>query len=1235
MLRVFDFPRFRLICCVVPWLALGLLNSPAAGADEPQVAGPDGFEQQIRPLIATRCFPCHSVEEHKGGLSLADRAGWLAGGLNGSSVDLEQAENSLVLEKVSGADAAGIMPPKGKGTQLTASEVRLLQDWIAQGAAWTGGPITTDSAVKAAALNHWSFRSPVWPTLPQVQNPGWMRNSIDAFVLARLDHEGLQPSPEADRRTLARRLSLDLIGLPPTPEEVAAFEADSRPDAYERLVDRLIDSPRYGERWARRWLDMARYADTNGFEKDRDRPIWPYRNWVIEALNSDLPFDQFTIDQVAGDLIPNATPAQKIATGYHRNTMTNEEGGIDVEEFRFASLVDRVANTGTAWLGLTLNCAQCHNHKYDPINQNEYYRLMAFLDNVDEPEMTVPDAKREAQRAEIEQQIVAKTAELPSKFPAEDPEEGWQVLMPAGVVAADVAGVKFATLGDQSVLVSGDSPDKVTYTLELTTSQTNPTHLRLEALTDAGLPSKGPGRTAHGNFVLTGVQVQAEPLGGGASVAVPIAQATADLSQPKFDPAGVLDANDSSGWAVDEGSGRLNTNHALTLMLASPLVLPGEQGIRLIMVLEQKYGGNHTLGRFKVSGRSAVQAGGTDTKPEPERRAIHLSRKQAAWEAAISPVRWWVVRPESMLSRKGASLDLLPDGSVLVSGDKPNNDVTELELDIPAQLGPVTAIRLEVLPHESHPDGGPGRAPLFSVGDFILTEVEGSFLPDGDKSQTRPLAFQNATADFSQGGKEVSQAIDGKQDTGWSIQGGVGKPHHAVFPLKVPLQSERGGKIRLVLHQFGIHQMTIGRFRLAVTTQGGQVKATPVPANVEEALLTLRAKRSADQVAQILNQFVAVAPELAAARAEIAELRKQRPAPVQTLVMEERPIQHKRITRSHERGEFLKPVAAVEPGVPGVLHRLPESEPVNRLAFARWLVDEQNPLTARVVVNRDWQAFFGRGLVNTVEDFGTRGERPTHPELLDWLAIEFQRSGWSRKQLHRQIVTSATYKQASAVPENLLERDPRNELLARGARFRVEAEVVRDIALSAAGLLDQRMGGPSVYPPQPAAATSLAYNGSWPTSAGSDRYRRGLYTFVKRTAPYAANITFDGPTSDITCARRERSNTPLQALTLLNDTVFVDAARELARRVLKETPGNTSAGIDRLVQLCLGRPADPREQSTLAQFLQAQLARMESGELNPGPLAGDQVGNLEPKQLAAWTTLARVVLNLDETLTRE
>ena len=976
----------------------------------------------MRPILTKSCVRCHGPKKAEGGFALDSKARAFAGGDDGPALVPGKSAESRLYQLVAGLDDETVMPPDGD--ELPAAQVAVLKAWIDQGAVW---PENESAATRGAAV-HWAFKAPARPQAPRLKNTGWARNPIDAFVLARLEKEGLAPSPEADRATLARRLTLDLTGLPPTIEEVDAFLNDTRPDAYERLVERLLAAPEFGERWARFWLDRARFADTNGYEKDRERSVWPYRDWVIRAFNADLPFDRFTIEQIAGDLLPNATVDQQVATGFHRNTMVNEEGGIDVEEFRFASTVDRVATTGTVWLGLSVQCAQCHTHKYDPITQREYYQFFAFLNNADEPELDVPS--------------------------------------PAITRARDAA------------------------------------EARLKAL-EAG---------------------------------------------------------------------------------------------RAVMVAD-------------------------------------LERKQGVWEAAQLPTRWTVIRPSALSSQKHATMTARADGSVLVGGDKPNNDVYTVEL--PNVLPGTTALRLEVLPDPSLPDGGPGRAPLFSVGDFLLTELTIDAV--GKANGPRRLTLADASQDYCEPGHPAALAIDGVTDTGWSVKGGIGRAHAAVFPFK---SAPEGDRLVVTMHQEYIHQMTIGRFRLSVTNDPKPAKASGLPAEVEAALLVASQGRTPEQAATVRDHFLSVTPELDAIHKEVAALRATMPKFPTTLVLRERAAEHRRVTRIHRRGEFLKEADRVEPGVPSALHPLPLGASRDRLTFARWLVSGDNPLVGRVVMNQVWQNYFGRGIVATTEDFGAKGQRPTHPELLDYLAVEFPSRGWGLKAMHRLIVTSATYRQSSKSPPDLLARDPRNELLARGPRFRVDAEVVRDIALSAAGLLSRKLGGPSVFPPQPEGATALAYGGGgWRNSTGADRYRRGLYTYLKRTAPYAAFVVMDGPTSETSCVRRERSNTPLQALTLLNDAVFVEAAQALARRVVAQSPGGpVEARMIDAFRLCLARPPGADELRALTAFHDRQLARFRAGELDAAAVSGVDAraspGD-DPVVLAAWTAVARALLNLDETVTKE
>jgi mono/diheme cytochrome c family protein len=997
------------------------------------------FSKTIQPIFASTCYECHSDKKPKGKLRLDSKDLAFKGGTTGKAITPGNSKQSYLIKRLKGEGGEDRMPLDHD--PLPPAQIALVEQWIDQGAIWPDSATVSTAKIET----HWAYVKPIRPTPPAVKNAAWVRNRIDAFVLAKLEKEGLAPSPEADRTTLIRRVYLDLIGLPPSPAEVDAFVHDPSPNAYEGVVDRLLANPHYGERWARHWLDIARYADTNGYEKDRPRTIWPWRDWVINALNKDMPFNQFTIEQIAGDMLPNATPAQRIATGFHRNTMQNEEGGIDIEEYRFRSIVDRVQTTATTWLGQTLQCAQCHNHKYDPFSQKEYYSFFALLNNADEVDYDIPDQAIAHRRAEIERQMAALQASREEKLP-------------------------------------------------------------------------------------------------------------------------------------------------------------------------------------------------------------NAAAKLAAWEKQISPraKRWTMVRPAKMVSKKHATMEVLADSSVLVSGDKPNNDC--YDLDLAGDFGGVTALRLEVLPDHSCPEDGPGRAPLFSPGDFLLSEVtlsrsdgatkESGSSPRAPNPAWSALKFTSASHSYADKGRSAAACIDGKLDTGWSIKGRTGEPSWAVFNLDQPI-APGTSHLHLKLEQQYIHQMTIGRFRLAVTRDSDAKASADLPPQVETALVVRPAQRSDEQKAVIADQFLDTAPELAGINKKIADLHHSMPKFTQTMVFQERRPQFARVTHLHHRGEFLDEREAVTPGVPAVLPPLPPGEKPNRLALARWLVDESNPLVGRVLMNRHWATLFGRGIVATVGDFGVQGEKPSHPQLLDWLATEFIRQNWSMKAMHRLMVTSATYRQSSRVPPELLARDPQNILLARGPRFRVDAETVRDIALSAAGLLTDKIGGPSVFPPQPAGVSELSYGAmSWPTSKGPDRFRRGLYTYLKRTSLYPGLTTFDAPTTEVTCPLRPRSDTPLQALQVLNDKVFVEAAQGLARRIINDKSATSTGDRATLAfRLAISRTPTADEVSSITNFYNHQLDRFKDGSLKSEQVAVSEAlpkpGHVDLNELAAWTTVSRALLNLDEAITKE
>jgi hypothetical protein len=984
------------------WFALSLFAVlPAA----PVAAQEPDFNRDVRPILAGKCFKCHGPDEksRKADLRLDSRDDAVKAG----AIEPGKADASELVKRVFSTEPTEVMPPPAVKAPLTDREKDILNRWVAAGARYEP---------------HWAFTPVHRPVPPVVALKAGVRNPIDLFVLAELARRGLTPQAEADRATLIRRVSLDLIGLPPTPEEVEAFVADAAPDAYERLVDRLLASPHYGERWARRWLDLARYADTNGYEKDRTRSVWLYRDYVVRAMNADLPFDRFTIEQLAGDLLPSPTQDQRVATGFHRNTMLNEEGGIDPLEFRYHAVTDRTAVTGTVWLGLTVGCAQCHTHKFDPISHTEYFSLLAFLNNADEPDLDVYTPDQERQRDALRAKITDLEAKLPERLPAAERD-------------------------------------------------------------------------------------------------------------PLF----------------------------------------------------------------------------------------------AAWLAAERPkaVRWEVVRPTQMEAGP-TKLAVQQDGSVLATGDARKRDVYTLTL--PALPAGVTAVRLEALPHDSLPAHGPGRAYYEGPkGDFLLSEFV--LTADG-----RAVKVGGTSESFGKPGLTAAQAVDGHQHTGWATPGKEGTANQAVFALAGPLTA-KAATLELAFERH--YSASLGRFRLAVTTHAGGAKASAHAAEVEALLTAPDDQLTADQRRTLLAAWAKTAPQLKAARDEIEAARKQLPRPTTTLVFHERPADHPRPTHRHHRGEFLQPKEEVRPGGLAVLPPIPAGAPQNRLVLARWLVSAENPLTARVTVNRQWQAFFGRGLVRTTDDFGYQGEAPSHPALLDWLASEFVNPGnWSMKKLHRLIVTSATYRQSSHAPAEQRAKDAENVYLARGPRVRLEAEQIRDSLLRASGLLSARMGGPGVFPPQPPGVTTEGTHGqlAWRPSEGEDRYRRGLYTFIKRTAPYAMFGTFDGPSGEACVARREVSNTPLQALTMLNDSVLTEAAQALGRRALAH-PGTTEAKVAHLFRLALARAPQPGELTLLVRFHAAQHDRFAADPARAAAAAGPGDGPAADR--AAWAAVARAVFNLDEFVTKE
>jgi len=981
----------RLLICGVASLAPGL---SAAEID---------FQRDIRPLLSDRCFKCHGFDEEKQeadlGLHSFATATRDLGGYQ--AVKPGDSGASELIARLLADDPDEVMPPpKANKPRFTAAEVDLMRRWIDGGAKYE---------------EHWAFVKPVRPELPAAGESG-SGHPVDRFLDAARAGRDLPLNGPADPRTLVRRLSYDLRGLPPTIEETEAFldaHAKDPGSAWNTLVDQFLASPAYGEHWARDWLDLARYADTNGYEKDRPRSIWPYRDWVVRALNADLPYDRFTIEQLAGDMLPGATADQIIATGFHRNTMLNEEGGIDPLEFRYHAMVDRVATTGSVWMGLTTGCAQCHTHKFDPITHTDYFALFALLDNADEPEIEVPDPALTQQRKEVEARIRALETE-----------------------------------------------------------------------------------------------------------------AAASVDETKY-----------QAW----------------------------------------------LGELR--GKAAN----------------------------------WTVLPPLSAKANLPLLEIGEDHSIFASGDFTKRDVYEVTLDLSPLAGkPVTALRLEALPDPRLPAGGPGAAYYEGrKGDFFLSEVTA-------RAAGETLAFSDASVGFGKiaiGSGEIAgkNVFDGDGSTGWSTATREGEAHDLVLIFAKPLTGAPTLEITLLFERHFV--AGLGRFRLSATTREGGAVALPSG--------TPDPHTASDE--ELRRAFVRVAPEHKAHQEKVAALRRTMPEIPTTLVMRERPAHHPRKTHRHHRGEYLSPKEEVKPAVPAIFEPIPEGTPANRLGLARWLVSERNPLGARVAVNRAWQSLFGRGIVHTSGEYGYQSELPSHPQLLDWLAVEFVGQGWSLKKLHRLLVTSEAYRRDSRVDSVQLEKDPDNVLLARGPRFRLTGEMLRDGALHAAGLLSEKRGGPGVYPPQPGGVVELAYgNESWKVSAGEDRYRRSLYTFAKRTAPFAAYLTFDGPTGENCLPRRDRSNTPLQALTLMNDPMFLEAAEALARLSGAE---NEMPPLESLFRRVLSRPPTGDEARDFLAFHEAQRNRLASGELKADVILDAAKGPVTP-DLAAWAMVARVLLNLNENITR-
>ncbi len=1003
------------------------------------------FNRDVRPILSDKCFHCHGADaSHRKGelrLDLREEAMKPAESGDIALVPGSPEKSQLFARVMLANDHDDVMPPEKSGKPLTSAEKAILKQWIAEGAEYQG---------------HWAFIAPVRTEPPQVAG---VEHPVDRFLAARLEKEGLKMSPPADAATQMRRVSLDLTGLPPSPADLAQL-SDWSDAQYEAYVDKLLASQHYGEQMAMQWLDFARYADSNGFQTDSSRQMWPWRDWVIQAFNDNKPFDQFTTEQIAGDLIPNARRDQIVATGFNRNHRINGEGGIIAEEWRIENIMDRVETTSATWMGLTMGCCRCHDHKYDPITMKDFYSFFAFFNNV--------------------------------------PESG----------------------------------------------------------TIQGASNRSGGNSLPVTTVPTPEQEQK------------LAQLDADLQKAKAHVAEVA-----------------------------------KQLPQLIATWE------------------------------PEAQETLLKMKTV----------WAPLTPTKVESKSGTTLVKQADGSYLATGANPQKDVYIYDAVLPEQGA--SAFLLECLTDPSLPGGGAGR---FSNSNFALSAFDVYLRRKNGKQEL--LKLKKAEADFSQKGYEIANVLDGKGRRGsWAVDGPNRKENRrAMFVLQEPIAPEKDAMLLLRVRMEAIGGHNIGRFRIAsssLPSEAVRLSGEPFSPALRLAIETPAAKRTPQQRKEIETFFRAnVENPLKQADAALAKAQRayddfDRSLP-NVMVMQEGPV---RDTFILKRGEYDKPEAKVTMATPAVLPPMPKDAPANRLGLAKWLVDPANPLTARVWVNRAWEKFFGYGICKTAENLGSQAEYPVHPELLDWLATEFIRSGWDMKKMQKLLVMSAAYRQSSKVTPALLEKDPDNRLLARGPRFRLGGEVVRDQALAIADLLVPKIGGPSVKPYMPDGVwdETSKYGDlrGYKADSGEGLYRRSFYTIWKRTAAPPTMLMFDAPSREVCTVKRSRTNTPLQALSLLNEVTFVEAARGLAQQMMKNGGATPEQRIAYGYQKATAHAIDADSLRTLVAGYQARLtafqAKPEEAKalLAQGMLKADDT--LNPAELAAYTTTASVLLNLDRVVTRD
>ncbi len=1172
------------------WLVLILAG---AGSGRDARSASISYSRDVKPILSEHCYACHGPDEktRKAGLRLdrEDDAGKALKSGHRAVVGGDLSASALV-GRVLETDPDEIMPPPDMKKPLSSAKIATLRRWIEEGAQFEG---------------HWAYQAPERPSLPEVKDAGWPVNDVDYFVLARLEREGMKPTPAAPKERLLRRASLDLTGLPPTVEELDAFLADRDEKAYEKVVDRLLASPHYGERMAQTWLDLARFGETQGYHHDRHRDLWHWRDWVIQSFNENKPYDQFTTEQLAGDLLPNPTRDQLVATGFHRNEMTTSEGGALPEEYSVKYVVGRVDTTARVWMGTSMACAECHDHKYDPITQRDFYGLFAFFNQVPEngldreelnpvPKLTLESEAERQRLAQLDSEV--RAMEAATKLALEAPQADWDAAQaswekrqretekggwtPLALESASVVEASRLVQGsDQAIGLEGGASGR-NYQLQLRADEGSWTGLRLEILPDegAGATNSASAAGTDGFFLarIEAVVKARQPAEARAAagksrlgswhVAGPF---RAGSAQEAFDKAfGPESAADTGGTFRD---GKVRWEEKPDWNSGAVVGLKGANTA-------------HYLFR-------------TITVDAPQVRMAHLG--------STDGLQVWL-NGRRVFARQGARAVAADQDSVRLWLRKGEN-------------------RMILKTSQGSDEGGWA----FRLGDEALTEA--------------PIDFAGVAADVNPDGRSVKGVLDGDPGTGWGVADS--RAHTAWFRTHEAFGFAGGTDLRIRLESGeGGAGGVPTRFRLATTRSTDLPEFLELPDAVRAALIAEASTATEDQRSLARGHYrrsfvmeVQQAEKLLTARRK--ERDEFRQGWASTMVM--RDSEKPKDTFLLVRGQYNNRGDKVSMGVPEKLHPWNEDFPRNRLGLAKWLLDPGHPLTARVAVNQFWQRYFGNGIVKTAEEFGSQGDWPSHPLLLDWLATEFIASGWNVKALQRRIVLSATYRQDSRVSPEALEKDPENRLFTRGPRFRVDAEGIRDIAMSVSGLLEPKVGGPSVFPYQPPGLWGqVSFEGTrdYVQSVGPDNYRRGLYTYWRRSIPYASFTIFDAPTRETCTVRRPRTNTPLQALNLMNDPVYVEAARALGLRVMTHGGGTTDTRIAYAFRVCLGRTPSQRERDVLRGALEREMRRYSEDRESANRLI--HVGNSRPpvdvdiSELAAWTVVGSTLLNLDETITK-